>query len=365
MKRIESDLSSQNQRRAFTTDAQRWQAVLDRKVTADGTFVYSVKTTGVYCRPSCAARRALRENVQFHPSCEAAEAAGFRPCRRCHPDATSPADVHAAKIAAACRTIVTADEPPALHALAATAGMSPFHFHRIFTKTTGVTPKAYARAHRAQRARELLPQSKSVTEALYAAGFNSNGRFYAESSRMLGMTPVKFRRGGPDETIRFAIRKCPLGLVLVAASEKGVCQISLGDDADQLAGELRSRFPRANLVRGDKQFSRLVARVVDLIETPALGAKLPLDIRGTAFQQRVWQALRDIPAGSTTTYTQIAARIGAPKSVRAVASACAANPVAVAVPCHRVVRADGRLAGYRWGLKRKRALLLREKTIEA
>jgi AraC family transcriptional regulator, regulatory protein of adaptative response / methylated-DNA-[protein]-cysteine methyltransferase len=364
MRKIEIMKTSPRQdagRASYTNDRQRWDAVASRNAAADGSFVYCVETTGVYCRPSCAARRAKRENVRFHVSCAAAELAGFRPCRRCRPNGPGPAEAYADKVAAACRFIETAGEPPGLKALANAAGMSRFHFHRIFTRLTGLTPKAYALAHRAERTRELLPRSRTVTEAIYGAGFNSNGRFYAESARMLGMKPAVFRQGGTNETIRFAIRKSSLSLVLVAASEKGVCAISLGNDPDRLGRELRERFPKARLIGGDKNFSRIVANVVGLIETPTPGRDLPLDVRGTAFQRRVWQALCDIPAGSTASYTEVAARIGAPQSVRAVASACAANKLAVAIPCHRVLRADGRFSGYRWGVERKRALLRREK----
>lgn len=275
---------------------------------------------------------------------------------------TAPATVPktTAVIEAACRAIEAADEPPRLDALAAAAGLSRFHFLRLFAKHTGLTPRAYALARRAERARQVLPRSRSVTEALYDSGFNSNGRFYAASSRIFGMKPKNFRRGGRGETIRFAVGQCSLGAILVASSTVGVCAISLGDDPDRLARELQDRFPNAKLIGGDRRFERLVARVVAFVETPKLGLHLPLDIRGTAFQRRVWQALRGLPAGTTATYSQIAARIGAPQSVRAVASACAANSLALAIPCHRVVRTDGQLSGYRWGVKRKRLLLRRE-----
>jgi len=263
-------------------------------------------------------------------------------------------------VVAACRAIENAEEPLSLEALAASAGLSPFHFHRIFKKTTGLTPKAYAQAHRAKRTREELPKRKTVTEAIYGAGFNSNGRFYAKSAEMLGMKPAKFRKGGVGECIRFAIGECSLGAILVAASEKGVCAISLGDDPNILVRELQDHFSNAQLIGGDKLFEGWVAKVVGYIEAPQIGLDLPLDVRGTAFQQRVWKALRAIPVGSTATYAEIAQKIGSPKSVRAVATACASNAIAVAIPCHRVVRTDGSLSGYRWGVVRKRALLKRE-----
>jgi AraC family transcriptional regulator of adaptative response/methylated-DNA-[protein]-cysteine methyltransferase len=344
----------------FTTDATRWAAVTRRDPAADGVFFYSVRTTGVYCRPSCAARLARRENVRFHVTCADAERAGFRPCKRCKPNEAALADRQAGAVAAACRAIEQADEAPNLDALAAAAGMSRFHFHRVFKKLTGVTPKAYAAAHRSKRVRDELQHSATVTEAIYGAGFNSNGRFYATSSDMLGMTPTAFRAGGQGAAIRFAVGECWLGSILVATTDKGVCAILLGDDPDALVRDLQDRFPKAKLIGGDAGFEELIARVVGFVEAPRLGLDLPLDVRGTAFQQRVWQALREIPAGATASYADIAKRIGQPKSVRAVAQACASNHVAVAIPCHRVVRTDGDLSGYRWGVERKRALLARE-----
>jgi AraC family transcriptional regulator of adaptative response/methylated-DNA-[protein]-cysteine methyltransferase len=345
----------------FSTDAERWAAVTRRDPAAAGAFFYSVRTTGVYCRPSCAARLANRENVRFHVTCEDAERAGFRPCKRCRPNEASLAQRNAAAIAASCRAIEQAEEMPSLDALAKRAGMSRFHFHRVFKQVTGLTPKSYAGAQKAKRVREELPNARSVTAAIYDAGFNSSGRFYAASSGVLGMTPTAFRKGGSGAEIRFAVGECWLGSVLVAATPKGVCAIMLGDDPDALARNLQDRFPNATLIGRDREFERLVARVVGHVEAPGTGLDLPLDVCGTAFQQRVWQALRAIPPGSTATYTDIAKRIGHPKSVRAVARACATNAVAVAIPCHRVVRTDGSLAGYRWGVERKRALLDREK----
>jgi AraC family transcriptional regulator of adaptative response/methylated-DNA-[protein]-cysteine methyltransferase len=343
----------------FTTDAERWQAVVERDRRADGAFYYAVRTTGVYCRPSCAARLARRENVSFHASAGAAERAGFRACKRCRPDRPA-ANPHAAAVAAACRLIDEAEDLPRLATLAAAAGLSPFHFHRVFKSVTGLTPKSYAAGQRARRLVAELPRSGTVTEAIYGAGFNSSGRFYAASNGLLGMTPTRFRAGGADVLIRFAVGQCSLGAILVAATEKGVCAIMLGEDPDVLTHELEDRFPKAKLVGGDAAFEDWVAKVVGLVEAPRQGLALPLDLRGTAFQQRVWQALRDIPPGTTTTYSALAERIGAPSAVRAVASACASNPIAIAIPCHRVVRRDGALAGYRWGIERKRALLDRE-----
>ncbi len=324
-----------------------WEAVRRRDPAADGRFVYSVRSTGVYCRPSCAARLARRENVSFHASCAEAESAGFRPCKRCRPNERTLAERQAAIVARACRLIVEAEEPPSLGDLAQSAGMSPFHFHRVFKKVAGLTPKAYAAAHRANRVRDELTRSASVTEAIYDAGFNSSGRFYAAAAQLLGMTPMRFRSGAPGQEIRFAVGECSLGAILVAASEKGVCAILLGDDPDALVRDLQDRFPRARLIGGDAGFERWVATVVGFVEAPRIGLDLPLDLRGTAFQQRVWRALADIPPGSTASYAEVAERIGAPKAVRAVAQACAANPLAVAIPCHRVVRRDGEISGYR------------------
>jgi len=268
---------------------------------------------------------------------------------------------HAALVAQACRRIEAAEQPPSLDDLALQAGLSPFHFHRVFKAATGLTPKAYADAHRANAVRASLARGgTSVTEAIFDAGFNANSRFYEHADAMLGMKPTQYRAGGVDARIEFAIGESSLGAILVARSQRGVCAISLGDDAEALLRELQDRFPRAELIGGDASFETLVAQVVGLIEQPNLGIDLPLDVRGTAFQQRVWQALRQIPAGETASYAQIAQRIGSPKSVRAVAHACASNTLAVAIPCHRVVRSDGALSGYRWGVERKRELLSRE-----
>jgi AraC family transcriptional regulator of adaptative response/methylated-DNA-[protein]-cysteine methyltransferase len=339
----------------------RWAAIANRDAAFEGKFVYSVRTTGVYCRPACPSRRPKPEHVAFHATCEDAEREGFRACRRCRPNAASLAERHAAMVARACRRIEQSEELPKLDALAAAAGASAFYFHRVFKSITGMTPKAYGAAHRAKRVRDgLADGGSSVTEVIYDAGFNSNSRFYETSDEMLGMTPTAYRDGGADADIKFAIGECSLGAILVACSRKGVCSILLGDDPNQLAHDLQDRFPKANLIGGDAEFEALVAKVVGFVEAPALGLDLPLDLRGTAFQQRVWQALREIPVGGTASYAEVARRIGAAKSVRAVAQACAANRIAVAIPCHRVVRDDGRLSGYRWGVERKRALLEKE-----
>lgn len=341
-------------------DAVFWDFVRARNRAYDGKFYYSVATTGVYCRPSCPARLANRKNVAFHASCADAEKAGFRPCRRCKPNEPSLQDRYAAKVAEACRLIEAAEDPPKLDELARATGLSTYHFHRVFKTIAGVTPKAYAIAYRHKRVRENLKSSRSVTEAIHEAGFNSSGRFYANSDQLLGMTPSDFRSGGTNADMRFAVGQCSLGCILVAASGKGIAAILLGEDPEALVRDLEDRFPNANLIGGDRAFEDVMAKVVGLVESPQIGLDLPLDVRGTAFQHRVWQALREIPVGTTATYSEIAERIGMPKAVRAVAAACADNKIAIAIPCHRVVRNDGSLSGYRWGVERKRELLDRE-----
>lgn len=347
-------------RAAATVSDPRWAAVEARDSKADGVFFYAVKTTGVYCRPSCGARTPRPENVAFYRTASDAERAGFRACKRCKPDRGSLSEQHVAKVAELCRFIERAEHPPTLDELAARAGSSAYHLHRVFRKVTGLTPKAYAAAHRARKVRQQLVRSGTVTDAIYGAGYNSNARFYDESNQVLGMTPTKYRAGGADTRIRFAVGECSLGAILVALSDRGVCAILMGDDPDALARDLQDRFPRAELVGGEAAFEDLIAKVVGFVDAPGLGLDLPLDVRGTAFQERVWRALRKIPSGKTVSYAELAKRIGSPRSVRAVAQACAANSLAVAIPCHRVVRSDGGLSGYRWGVERKRALLERE-----
>jgi len=332
--------------------------VKGRDKGADGEFVFAVKTTGVYCRPGCPARTPQEGNVVFFDSPQEAAEAGFRACRRC---GTEVAERRADAVDAACRAIEAAEAAPDLRTLARAAGMSAGHFQRVFKERTGLTPKAYAMERRAERARRELGRSGSVTEAIYEAGFQANSRFYEQAGRMLGMRPKDFRRGGVGETIRFAVGECSLGPILVAASGRGICAILLGDDPAKLVEELAGRFPKAELRGGEDDFEKLVARVVGMVEAHQVDDGLPLDVRGTVFQRRVWQALRQIPAGETMTYTEIAEKLGKPRAVRAVAGACAANPLAVVIPCHRVVRIGGGLAGYRWGIERKRKLLGKEK----
>lgn len=338
----------------------RWAAIIARDARADALFVYGVKTTGVYCRPSSASRLPRPDNIEFFDSAELAEAAGYRPSKRAAGDQTQLAAQRARWVADACRHIEQAETEPSLDELARLAGLSSFHFHRVFKAITGLTPKGYARALRSRKVRDGLKASHSVTEALYDAGFNSNSRFYESAAELLGMKPRDYKAGGSNSSIHFAVGQCSLGAILVAQSQRGVCAILLGDDPDTLVRDLQDQFPKADLVGADRGFEQLIARVVGFIEAPALGLDLPLDLRGTAFQERVWRALREIPVGSTASYAQIAERIGAPKSFRAVAQACGANHLAVAIPCHRVVRSNGELSGYRWGVERKRQLLERE-----
>ncbi len=333
---------------------------MDGDSTADGQFVYAVKTTGVYCRPSCRSRLPNVANVEFFSTAEVAEKSGFRACKRCKPkDVVSRSD-RSVKLAELCRFIEQSSEMQTLKALAKKCGLSPFHLQRVFKAETGLTPRGYAVAWRATELRAQLPKSRSVTEALYAAGFNSSGRFYATAKGMLGMKPSSYKNGGAMTELHFATANCSLGVVLVAASQRGICAVFLGDQAGRLSTDLSRRFPKASIQPGGAELRQLVAQVVKVIESRASASTLPLDIRGTIFQEKVWQALRNVPVGTTATYAEIAERISQPKAFRAVAQACGANPVAVIVPCHRVVRTDGHLSGYRWGIERKRALLERE-----
>lgn len=340
---------------------QRWQAVVRRDVQADGEFVYAVRTTGVYCRPSCPSRAAKRENVTFFETGELAAAAGYRPCKRCRPDAPSQQQTRSVLVRQACQAIERSATPPSLAQLAQQAGMSPYHFQRIFKAVAGLSPKAYHKALQARRVTAALQSAPSVTAAIYAAGFNSSGRFYEAAPALLGMPPGSYRKGGAGEHIRYTVEPCVLGWVVVAATRKGLCAIEFGDVPQALAERIRDRFPQAQFEPADDTFKRWVVQVLDYLEQPRSVLDLPLDVQGTVFQHRVWQALQAIPAGQTASYGEIAARIGQPKAHRAVAHACACNSVAVVIPCHRAVRADGSLAGYRWGVVRKSELLRRER----
>lgn len=361
------------------SDEERWAALCARDASADGRFFYAVRTTGVYCRPSCASRQPLRRNVHFYDNAEAAREAGFRACKRCRPDDVGSPSFRALVVEKACRMIEESAELPTLETLAEASELSTFHFHRIFKAVTGVTPRAYAAEARARRLREALAEGDaardaagsgldaargraSITSAMFDAGFGSSSSFYAAADGVLGMKPRDYARGAPRTRIRYAVAPCSLGRALVAATDVGVCSILIGDDDAELRRDLERRFPRAELVDGDADFDALVGQAVALIDAPAgAHAELPLDVQGTAFQRRVWQALREIPAGATASYAEIAARIGAPKAARAVAGACANNHIAVAIPCHRVVHGNGGLSGYRWGVERKRKLLEEER----
>jgi AraC family transcriptional regulator, regulatory protein of adaptative response / methylated-DNA-[protein]-cysteine methyltransferase len=347
----------------FATDEARYEAVARRDPGADGQFFYAVRTTGVYCRPSCAARLALRENVAFHLTPESAEQAGFRACKRCRPREPSQLDRHAALLEDLRGQLSSLDAPKSLAALAARAGISPTYLQRLFKKHMGMSPREYAAAHRLARIEDELRDGASVTAALYEAGYSSSSRFYEAGSGALGMAPAHLRRGGKGVAMRATVRACSLGRVLIAATPRGVCAITFGEDDDDLRSDLRARFSQATIAPADAALEALATRIVSMIDAVRFGSELPLDLIGTAFQQRVWQALRKIPRGQTATYRQIAADIGAPRAVRAVGSACGKNPVAGLVPCHRVVRGDGELGGYRWGVARKRKLLDRESDV--
>ncbi|AVE76322.1 bifunctional DNA-binding transcriptional regulator/O6-methylguanine-DNA methyltransferase Ada [Klebsiella michiganensis] len=345
------------------TDERRWQAVCERDASADGQFVFAVLTTGVCCRPSCRSRRALRENVRFYPDVASAQAEGFRPCKRCQPEKTDPQQQKVEKVAAACR-LLEQETPLTLEALARQLAVSPFHFHRLFKSVTGMTPKAWQQAWRARRLREALGQGEKITDAALSAGFPDSSSYYQQADAALGMTGRQFRRGGGDIDITWVCGDGPLGRCLVAESGRGVCAVLPGEDDALLYAELASLFPNARLHPGDEIFRQRVAQVFSNLDDHRQPFSLPLDLRGTAFQLQVWQALRQIPAGETRSYRQVAQSIGRPRAVRAVASACAANKLALVIPCHRVVREDGALSGYRWGTARKALLLAREASSE-
>jgi len=343
------------------SDEQRWEAVRLRDDVLDGTFVYAVRTTGVFCRPSCPSRQSKRENTIFFASSTDAEDAGYRECLRCRPTRLSVEDPRVRAIHRACEAIDTADQPPTLNELAATVGLSPSHLHREFKRLTGVTPREYAAGKRVARLQDGLTAGLPVTDAIYAAGYGSGSRVYENAKRTLGMTPGQYRAGGKNLIITFTVVPSMLGPLLVAATEQGVCCIEFGADEDTLRASLTQRFPAAKLETNDDRLREWVAQLTRFIDTPGHALKLPLDVQGTVFQRRVWKALQSIPAGRTASYSEVAAAIGQPLAHRAVASACAANKLAVAIPCHRVVRTDGKLGGYRWGLERKQRLLANER----
>jgi AraC family transcriptional regulator of adaptative response/methylated-DNA-[protein]-cysteine methyltransferase len=348
--------------RAEKLDADAcWSAILERRENAGEPFVFAVVTTGIFCRPSCPARRPKRENMRLFRTADEARRAGFRACKRCAPEGRGLPERQADIVAELCRRIEEAEDMPSFADLAEQAGMSAFHLHRLFKRETGVTPKAYMAGVKAQRMRDGLGTAGSVTEAIYAAGYGSSSRFYENADAILGMEPKQFRAGGKHVRIAYAVEPCWLGKVLIGLTERGVCAILFGDEEEELVSDLNARFPAAELGTVGADDAARIAEALAAIEQPQLASHLPLDIVGTAFQQRIWAALRGIKPGETASYAEIATRIGAPKAVRAVAGACAANPTAVAIPCHRVVRSDGGLSGYRWGVERKKRLLEREK----
>jgi len=357
--RMPSSLSAE-----LPATAARWAAVEARDRGADGRFVFAVRTTGVYCRPSCPSRRARRENVRFYATCDAAEAAGFRACRRCAPRAASADRALAEAVAAACRRLDAAAAEGrriGLDELARASGYSAAHLHRAFRRSTGLTPRAYAEAARYERLRGELARGRPVLDAIAEAGFGSPSRAYAGAQRALGATPAALRARLAGTGVRYALRRTALGHALLATTDEGVCALALGDDADALEAGFRATHPQAVRRRRDPVLTDGLRKVAAFVAKPSDALRLPLDVAGTAFQRRVWQALLALPPGATTSYAALAANIGAPRAVRAVAAACAANPVALAIPCHRVVAGDGGLAGYRWGVARKAALLERER----
>ncbi|MEM1344236.1 MAG: bifunctional DNA-binding transcriptional regulator/O6-methylguanine-DNA methyltransferase Ada [Pseudomonadota bacterium] len=346
-------------------DAWKWRAFLARTLEADGLFVVAVRTTGIYCRPSCPARKPKPENVTFFTLNREAEAAGFRPCKRCRPDAPSRSQTETALVETACRTIEAAERAPSLAELAADAGLSQAHFHRLFRRIAGTTPKAYAKALRERREGAALEAAfeagQSVTAAIHEAGYECTARFYEGATERLGMAPKARLGGGSGETVHVAVVPCWLGLALIGATARGVCLLRFGEDEATLRAGLAKALPKARIETGGADFEALLAAVLARIERPESTEELPLDIQGSLFEQQVWTALRTIPAGETRSYSQLAAQIGRPDAVRAVASACGRNPVAVLNPCHRVVAKSGKLAGYAWGIERKAALLARER----
>jgi AraC family transcriptional regulator, regulatory protein of adaptative response / methylated-DNA-[protein]-cysteine methyltransferase len=340
----------------------RWQAIVQRSLHTEDMFFYGVKTTGIYCRPTCSSRQPKQTNVVFFDNCDEAEAAGFRACKRCSPRSISPQQQQTETIAKVCKQITESEKPLSLAAMAQIAGLSSHHFHRVFKEIVGVTPKQYVSTQRSNRVRQQLQENNTVTQAIYAAGFENNSSFYDKSTTLLGMTPTEYRRGAKGLEIQFAVKPIWLGWVVVAMTARGICAIGLGDTSEAVITQLQQQFPHAHLQESDPEFEDWIDRVITFIETPQLGLDLPLDIQGTAFQQRVWQALQQIPIGTTASYSDIAQQIGNAKAVRAVARACATNQIAVAIPCHRVVGSDGSLKGYRWGSDRKRTLIEREAT---
>jgi len=345
----------------LAADNRRWQAIRDRDNRLDGEFVYAVKTTGVFCRPSCPSRQSKRENTIIFSTAAEAGVAGFRACLRCDPTDERAPERTTQLLRGAWQAIEASEQTPTLRELADLTDWSPSHFHRRFKKLMGLTPREYATAIRVRRLKQKLQPGRSVTDAIFDAGFGSGSRVYENARKMLGMTPAQYRDGAKNVEIKYTVSQSPLGLMLVATTAQGVCCIEFADDESRLIEGLKQRFPSARIGKPSEDLSDRVSTIIDYLETPSAGLGLDLDIQGTAFQQRVWKALQAIPVGETLSYSEVAKSIGNPAAQRAVARACAENKLAVAIPCHRVVRADRGLGGYRWGLERKRQLLAMEK----
>jgi AraC family transcriptional regulator of adaptative response/methylated-DNA-[protein]-cysteine methyltransferase len=343
-------------------DETLWRAVLKRDATFDGTIFFAVRSTGIYCRPSCPARRPRREQVVFFQIPEAAERAGFRSCRRCRPHSTAMNDPQVEMVRQACRYIESQDQLPTLENLSEHTGVSPYHLQRVFKRVAGITPRQYAEANRLDQFKAGVKKGATVTGAMYEAGYGSSSRLYERAPAQLGMTPADYRRGGKGVRINYTIAGCSLGRLLVAGTEKGVCSVRLGDSDAALEANLLSEYPAAGVNRDDEALSEWVEQLLSHLNGEQPHLDLPLDVQATAFQWNVWEKLREIPYGSTRSYSEIARAMGRPTATRAVARACAANPVALVIPCHRVVREDKSLGGYRWGIERKQALLKRERS---
>jgi len=341
----------------------RWRHVVDRDRQADGHFVFAVATTGIYCRPSCASRRPNPENVRFFDLPEAAEHAGYRACKRCKPDRADPETPDARLVREVCAVIAEYDERlPTLEELGEAVGLGPHQLQKRFTRIMGVSPRVFADQARRERARALLKEGDGVGDALYGAGYGSSSRLYENAGEWLGMTPASYARGGAGALLRYVLADCPLGRMIVAATERGVAFIGFGDDDGYLLAELQRDFPLAGIAADDGRLKAWIEAIQDELNGGPPARGVPLDILATAFQARVWRALRDIPAGETRTYGEIAAELGQPKAARAVGRACATNPVSLIVPCHRAIGTSGSLTGYRWGVERKKKLLAQEKS---